>query len=567
MKKLFILAMVLSVLLIAVPVSADSGILYVDAAGSCGGNSPCYLHPQDAVNAANPGDTIMVYPGTYDSRYFECPWPPNCSCSDNYSPAVIVYKDSLTIKSVEGPSNTTIQATHTCWSNAIAVQNSTAGGLTGISGWNPSAMTIVANNVTIEGFTFRRPYNCTPNIYNCFYNTAGVFIGSKGGGYPDFLGHANGATVKDNVFKDVWHGVYIWHSKDNTIVNNTIEALGNTTHWAAISTYDGWDESSVALQPQSENNLIAHNQIADKGIALGAWAPLTWTSNAGSQVCHNTTTQVGVTYAHGPVIVGCNTGGFWHTETDNVLRITGITYDGASGLVSVDPSTQQAVIALSAAVSCDGSSDGSGIDVTFTVDGQTHDVTTTVGGSATTAIDLPPGVYTVEAKVSVCESCEFTDSAMLVVYDSEGGFVTGGGWIDSPEGAYVPDPLLTGKATFGFVSKYKKGAQTPEGQTEFVFKVADLNFHSSSYDWLVVAGAKAQFKGTGTINGAGNFGFMLTAIDAELTPSTEVDKFRIKIWDKVTDELVYDNQIGDTDDADLTTEIGGGSIVVHTKKK
>jgi len=100
-----------------------------------------------------------------------------------------------------------------------------------------------------------------------------------------------------------------------------------------------------------------------------------------------------------------------------------------------------------------------------------------------------------------------------------------------------------------------------------VFKVADLNFHSSSYDWLVVAGAKAQFKGTGTINGAGNFGFMLTAIDAELTPSTEVDKFRIKIWDKVTDELVYDNQIGDTDDADLTTEIGGGSIVVHTKKK
>ena len=71
MRKLLTLAMVLSVLLIAAPVSADPGTLYVDDDGLCGGNSPCYTHPQDAVNAANPGDTILVYPGTYDSRFFE----------------------------------------------------------------------------------------------------------------------------------------------------------------------------------------------------------------------------------------------------------------------------------------------------------------------------------------------------------------------------------------------------------------------------------------------------------------------------------------------------------------
>jgi beta propeller repeat protein len=62
----------------------------------------------------------------------------------------------------------------------------------------------------------------------------------------------------------------------------------------------------------------------------------------------------------------------------------------------------------------------------------------------------------------------------LVVYDPTGGFVTGGGWIDSPEGAYVPNPSLTGKANFGFISKYKKGASEPTGQTEFQFRVADL---------------------------------------------------------------------------------------------
>jgi len=160
---------------------------------------------------------------------------------------------------------------------------------------------------------------------------------------------------------------------------------------------------------------------------------------------------------------------------------------------------------------------------------------------------------------------------LLVVYDPEGGFVTGGGWIDSPEEAYVPDPALTGKATFGFVSKYKKGAQTPEGQTEFVFKVADLNFHSSSYDWLVVAGAKAMFKGIGTINGEGAYKFMLTALDADINEndSFDVDRFRIKIWTEDAEgneTVVYDNALGDDSD-DATTEIGGGSIVIHTKKK
>ncbi|MDY6932458.1 MAG: hypothetical protein SVJ22_11160, partial [Halobacteriota archaeon] len=96
---------------------------------------------------------------------------------------------------------------------------------------------------------------------------------------------------------------------------------------------------------------------------------------------------------------------------------------------------------------------------------------------------------------------------------------------------------------------------------------AGLNFHSSSYDWLVIAGHKAKYKGTGTINGEGNYGFMISAIDEKLTPSTDVDKFRIKIWDKDNaDTIVYDNQMGDADDADATTEIQSGNIVIHKSK-
>lgn len=72
-------------------------------------------------------------------------------------------------------------------------------------------------------------------------------------------------------------------------------------------------------------------------------------------------------------------------------------------------------------------------------------------------------------------------------------------------------------------------------------------------------------------NGAGDYGFLLSAIDADLTPSTDVDRFRIKIWEKDNgDAVVYDNQVAcpeTGEDADPCTEIGGGSIVIHKGKK
>lgn len=155
----------------------------------------------------------------------------------------------------------------------------------------------------------------------------------------------------------------------------------------------------------------------------------------------------------------------------------------------------------------------------------------------------------------------------IVIYDPNGGFVTGGGWIWSPPGAYVNDPLLEGKANFGFVSKYKKGASIPDGNTEFQFKAGNMNFKSTEYEWLVIAGSKAMFKGSGIINSTGNYGFMLSAVDADLTPSAVIDKFRIKIWDKVNDLIVYDNNLELEENAEPATEIGGGSIVIHKSKE
>ena len=106
----------------------------------------------------------------------------------------------------------------------------------------------------------------------------------------------------------------------------------------------------------------------------------------------------------------------------------------------------------------------------------------------------------------------------------------------------------------------------PTGQTEFNFHVASFNFHSDSYDWLVIAGAKAMYKGDGTINGVPGYRFRISAIDGQINGGGGIDKFRIKIWEASGGGVVYDNQMGGGDNDDPTTAIAGGNIKIHKAK-
>lgn len=177
-----------------------------------------------------------------------------------------------------------------------------------------------------------------------------------------------------------------------------------------------------------------------------------------------------------------------------------------------------------------------------------------------------PGVY--QVSLSVTDAAGNSASALalnyVVIYDPSAGFVTGGGWIQSPPGAYLPNPALTGKANFGFVSKYKKGSNVPEGNTEFQFKAGDLNFKSYVYEWLVIAGANAKFKGSGHINGQGDYDFMLTGNDGDLLGKSNPDQFRIKIWDRQNGGVIYDNKVGSDDTGYDAQNVDGGSITIHS---
>ena len=172
-----------------------------------------------------------------------------------------------------------------------------------------------------------------------------------------------------------------------------------------------------------------------------------------------------------------------------------------------------------------------------------------------------PGIYTLT--LTLTDDDGGSDSLAyqyIIVYSPDAGFITGGKWVDLPTGSYIPDPTLTGKATFNFNVKYQKGAVSPEGKADFQFKAADLDFKSTSYDWLVIAGTKAQFQGSGMINGAGDYGFMITAMDGS------PDTIRIKVWDNATGEVIYDTMPDAMDTVDPTTVVQKGSIVIHNRK-
>jgi hypothetical protein len=113
----------------------------------------------------------------------------------------------------------------------------------------------------------------------------------------------------------------------------------------------------------------------------------------------------------------------------------------------------------------------------------------------------------------------------------------------------------------------QEGCDRSDGETEFQFQIANFGFHSDSYNWLVVSGYKAQYKGVGTVNGVFGYDFTLTAYDGGIagTGQSGYDRFRIKITNHATGATVFDNRNGASMDLDSANpqNIGGGSIVIH----
>jgi hypothetical protein len=339
-------------------------------------------------------------------------------------------------------------------------------------------------------------------------------------------------------------------------------ASGSIGAWVSTTTFY-FGDSNVAVA--FDHNTIVHNDTGVEvdetaGSGATATAPFHYNVIAGNATVGLTTNSVGSVDAANNWW-GCSAG---PADTSHC--------NGVSGNVNANPwlvdhvtiPTAPAPINSSITASVDLTYNSDGVQPASTVpDGTSVVISSTPSGMSgsgattggTAQVTIPTGsasnLYDVCAQVpgtyGTAEGC-----ASVPVYDPSAGFVTGGGWINSPAGADALALSASGKATFAFVSKYQKGATIPSGNTQFVFQAGGLDFSSTSYQWLVVnqGGTNAQFKGTGTINGAGSYTFMIWATQG--SPST----FRIQITDNNNGgATVYDNG--------TQQPISGGSIIVH----
>lgn len=185
----------------------------------------------------------------------------------------------------------------------------------------------------------------------------------------------------------------------------------------------------------------------------------------------------------------------------------------------------------------------------------------TIAGSALSAqlAGLAPGVYTVGVRARDGSGAwSATATALLVVFDPSGGFVTGGGWIvpggpGSDAGDLLPGLDGTSKANFGFNIKYQKATSTvPGGALQFHYNTGKLHLKSSAFDWLVVTNTNwARFQGLATIDGAGGglYPFRVDARDG--TP----DRLVLRVWapgsDPAAAEPVY-KASGDVSGGEIT---------------
>lgn len=175
-----------------------------------------------------------------------------------------------------------------------------------------------------------------------------------------------------------------------------------------------------------------------------------------------------------------------------------------------------------------------------------------------------PGVYAVSVQlVDIGGKTAEETYRYMVVFDPDGGILTGQGRIESPVGAYLPDPLFEGQAIFRILSTYPKDGTIPVGTARFYLCAGDLLFWSNQLDWLVINDSKVKLKGSGIVNGSVNCGFVVSAIDINHNWFRPQDIFRMIIWDKSNDEIIYDNEFGTELYADPVSVIKRGFVTIY----
>jgi parallel beta-helix repeat protein len=384
-------------------------------------------------------------------------------------------------------------------------------------------------------------------------------------------------TIADNIAD--WNGqmgIYTWKAPSNSIIDNTasnnwigIYVSASSKHNIIMDNYVANNSGfGIDLVLYADNNTVVGNYIISNNEGILIQYSINNTVYNNNFI--NNTIQAFVRSASNnvfnlPAPTGGNYWSDWTTpdlDSDGFVDFPYVFTTGQDNLpwaresgwadntppeITITTPQSYGLYTVGMTLDFSATDDESGVD---TIIGQ---LTNTAGEyqEVDSGFQPQPGVYTlVVTATDVAGNTGESDPVFFVVYDSEGGFVTGGGWILLDEESTLPG----GKANFGFVAKYKKDTST--GNLEFQYHDAGINLKSTTVDWLVISTVTAHFQGTGTINGEGLYTFRVTVKDNS-EPGVGVDQFAIKIWEGIDTEADPYHKAKNT--------LSGGNIVVHKK--
>lgn len=261
-----------------------------------------YTSIQDAISAAGEGAEILVYPGDY------------------YGP-IEISKEGIKLKSTEGPSVTIVH--QGSWPFDTP---------TGHVWWWYVGIAVLADHVTVEGFTVRDDTDPDYGARGIHFNSPGIIIGDHRGpfggpGYTaTFATPVSHCRVKGNVVEHNAQGIYLFNAQQCHIEKNVVRNQMKDSHIGQGG--DGiilWDDGY--LQPGNIHNQIYDNSVYGNehvGIFAGTWNPPRTASCDGTHLHKNDArgnlgTDVMVTYATGKVNINNNCiGTFWMYESPDV---------------------------------------------------------------------------------------------------------------------------------------------------------------------------------------------------------------------------------------------------------
>ncbi len=499
---------------------------YVPPAGSqCNINVPSqYSTIQAGVNAASAGNTVCVGAGTYNED--------------------VVISKPLRL-SGSGVSKSVIK---------------------GLPGW-PGPILISASNVIVEGFLIH------------------------GSDYYDVVQlseHDSDITLRYNwmVSGDRGDVIFTGGAQNNILVQNNIMEGNNSHHIAYVSPSNKVDflnntfigtvnnlggDTGIVADNRTSNGSFKQNVVNITGTMRGLVS-----TNVNSMVNENnfnSNTLIKVFGTLGPLIINAENNWWGDTNpSDNVTSIVDYTPFTLSPFPEYSINQAPVVGTITAPttpiqVNTSVTASANFTDLN-TLD--THTASWNWGDGIVT-----PGTVT-ESSGSVSDSHTYTAAGVytitLTVTDNSGaigtsifqyvsvynptpqGLFTGNRIFSSSAGAYPQNPNLTGQVQFGVTSKYQDTLLI--GKVSMNFRAANLEFDSTSLTVLVVSDGQATLRGTGTINGTGNYNLLVTGLDGTQ------DAIRFQIKDQSGTVVIYDSQPG-APDTDTPTTSAIGQIIIH----